>query len=262
MKILNGSLKSDFMNKVFFIAAFLWIGVHASAQQKDSTTSSRFGGLLKKASSVLNSKSGSTGSLSSDEIVAGLKEALSQGANKTGAQLSAVNGFFKDAAVKILVPDDVKKAEGKLRLLGMGKLIDQAEESMNHAAEDASKSAAPIFANAIKQMKVTDALAILKGTDTAATSYLRKSTAANLTSAFMPIIEASLKKVNATKYWGQVFTLYNTVATTKVNPDVNAYVTDKALKGIFYYVGEEEKKIRTNPAERVTDILKKVFGSK
>lgn len=250
------------MKKMFFIAAFLWVGMHVSAQQKDSTVSSRFGGLLKKVNSVLNSKSGSTGSLTSDEIVAGLKEALSQGANKTGTQLSAVNGFFKDAAVKILVPDEVKKAEAKLRLLGMGKLVDQAEESMNHAAEDASKSAAPIFVNAIKQMKVTDAFSILKGTDTAATSYLKKTTSGNLTKAFLPIIKASLQKADATKYWGQVFSLYNKVAATKVNPDINQYVTDKALSGIFYYVGEEEKKIRNNPAERVTDILKKVFASK
>ena len=133
---------------------------------------------------------------------------------------------------------------------------------MNHAAEDASKSAAPIFLNSIKQMKIQDAVDILKGTDTAATYYLKRTTSPELTNAFKPVIENSLKKVNATKYWTDVFTLYNKVATTPVNTDINSYVTERAMNGIFYYIGEEEKKIRRNPAERVSDILKKVFGSK
>lgn len=250
------------MKKVFFIALFTWLGIQASAQQKDSAKSSGFGGFLKKANSVLNSGKGSTGSLTTDEIVAGLKEALSQGTSKTTNQLSVANGFFKDAAIKILMPDNVKKVEQKMRLLGMGKLVDQAVESMNHAAEDASKSAAPIFLNSIKKMKVQDAVDILKGTDTSATYYLKKTTSPELTAAFKPVIETSLKKVNATKYWTDVFTLYNKITTTPVNTDINSYVTERAMNGIFYYIGEEEKKIRTNPAARVTDILKKVFGNK
>ena len=112
-------------------------------------------------------------------------------------------------------------------------------------------------------MTVQDALGILKGNDTAATNYLRRTTTNPLTAAFMPVIEASLKKVDATKYWKDVFTSYNKIPfTSPVNTDINAYVTNRALNGIFYYVGQEEKKIRTNPAERVSDILKKVFGSK
>ena len=251
------------MKKIVFIALLIWTCGQGSAQQKDSTSAgSKLGGFLKKANSVLNSNKSGTGSLTTDEIVAGLKEALAQGTGKTTSQLSVANGFFKDAAVKILLPDNVRKVEQKMRLLGMGKLVDQAVESMNHAAEDASKSAAPIFINSIKQMKVQDAVDILKGTDTAATYYLKKTTSNQLTTAFRPVIETSLKKVNATKYWTDVFTLYNKVSTTPVNTDINAYVTDRALNGIFYYIGEEEKKIRTNPAARVTDILKKVFGSK
>ncbi|MBE7173768.1 MAG: DUF4197 domain-containing protein [Williamsia sp.] len=248
------------MKKIVFIVLLTWLGMQAFAQQKDSG-SSKLGGFLKKASSVLNSGKGSAGALSTDEIIAGLKEALTQGTSKTTNQLSSVNGFFKDAAIKILLPENVRKVEQKMRLLGMGKLVDQAVESMNHAAEDASKSAAPIFLNSIKKMQVQDAVDILKGTDTAATHYLKKTTSPELTAAFKPVIETSLKKVNATKYWTDVFTLYNKVATTPVNTDINAYVTERAMNGIFYYIGEEEKKIRTNPAARVTDILKKVFGS-
>jgi hypothetical protein len=123
------------------------------------------------------SKSSSTGgNLSSDEIVSGLKEALSLGAQKSSDKLSATDGFFKDAAVKILLPKQIRDIENKLKMLGMGKLVEKAELSMNRAAEDASKSAAPIFLSAIKKMTVTDALNILRGTDTAATAYLRKTT--------------------------------------------------------------------------------------
>ena len=205
-----------------------------------------------------SSKSG----LSTDEVASGLKEALNVGTNNATKQLSNVDGFFKDAAVKILMPEQVQKVEKKMRMLGMGKMVDNAILSMNRAAEDASKSAAPIFIDAIKQMSVTDALSILKGTDTVATSYLKKTTTNPLTESFRPVIEASLKKVDATKYWKDVFSVYNKFSSKPVNTDLNAYVTEKALSGIFYYVAEEEKKIRKDPAARATDILKKVFGSK
>jgi len=207
------------------------------------------------------SKSTSNGSnLSSDEIVSGLKEALSLGAQKSTDKLSAADGFFKDAAVKILLPKQVRDIENKMRMLGMGKLVDKAVLSMNRAAEDASQSAAPIFLSAIKKMTVTDALHILRGTDTAATAYLRKTTSPELTNAFKPIIEESLKKTDATKYWKDVFTAYNRFSSTPVDTDINSYVTQKSLDGIFYYVAKEEINIRENPAGRVTDILKKVFA--
>ena len=148
----------------------------------------------------------SSSNLSSSEIVSGLKEALSIGAQKSGDKLSATDGFFKDAAVKILLPEQVRDVESKMRMLGMGKMVDNAELSMNRAAEDASKAAAPIFLDAIKKMTVTDALNILRGSDTAATGYLRKTTSPELTTAFRPVIETSLKKVDATKYWKDVFT--------------------------------------------------------
>lgn len=244
------------MKKMIIFSALLFFSFSLSAQ-KDS--SNKLGGLFKKATSVFSKNS--SGGLSSDEIVSGLKEALSLGAQKSGDRLSAADGFFKDAAVKILLPQQVQDVEKKMRMFGMGKLVDNAELSMNRAAEDASKSAAPIFLSAIKQMTVTDALNILRGTDTAATGYLRKTTTPQLTSAFMPVIEESLKKTDANKYWKDVFTSYNRFSSKPVDTDINSYVTGKALDGIFYYVAQEEINIRKNPAGRVTDILKKVFGN-
>lgn len=230
----------------------------STSAQKDSTN--KLGGLFKKANSLISKSTSNGSNLSSDEIVSGLKEALSLGAQKSTDKLSAADGFFKDAAVKILLPKPVRDIENKMRMLGMGKLVDKAVLSMNRAAEDASKSAAPIFLSAIKKMTVTDALHILRGTDTAATVYLRKTTSPELTNAFKPIIEESLKKTDATKYWKDVFTAYNRFSSTPVDTDINSYVTQKSLDGIFYYVAKEEINIRENPAGRVTDILKKVFA--
>jgi hypothetical protein len=221
-------------------------------------------GLLSGAKKALNSvKSGKSGSLSSDDIVAGLKEALSRGAQKSADKLSAVDGFFKDAAVKILLPPEAAKVEKALRSAGFGKQVDDAILSLNRAAEDAAKSAAPIFLNAIKGMSVQDGVSILKGPDTAATAYLRKSTTSPLTAAFRPVIDTSLQKTGATKYWKTLFETYNKLPLVKkVNPDLSSYATGKTIDGVFYYVAQEEKNIRQNPAAQVTDLLKKVFGGK
>ncbi len=231
------------------------------------TSQAQFKNILKKDSSgktgidkIIQKTSGKQG-LSNDEIVQGLKEALSVGANNAGKQLSAVDGFFKDAAIKILMPPEAQKAEKKLRSLGMGKLVDDAILSMNRAAEDAAKSAAPIFVNAVKQMSIQDAVGILRGGDFAATGYLKNKTTSPLTEAFRSVIENSLKKVDATKYWNTVFTTYNKFSSDKVNPDLSAYVTEKSLAGIFHQVGLEEQKIRKDPMARTTDILKKVFSN-
>ncbi|HZE83335.1 MAG TPA: DUF4197 domain-containing protein, partial [Puia sp.] len=164
------------------------------------------GGLLGGAKNALGAiKGGKSGNLSSDDIVAGLKEALNQGTKKSADKLSAVDGFFKDAAVKILLPPEAQKVERTLRSVGLGKEVDDAIESLNRAAEDAAKSAAPIFLDAIKKMTVQDGVNILKGADTAATGYLRKSTNVELTNTFRPVIEVSLQKTGATKYWKTVF---------------------------------------------------------
>jgi len=133
--------------------------------------------------------------------------------------------------------------------------------SMNRAAENAAKSATPIFVNAIKQMTITDALGILKGGSQSATNYFKSKTTNALTIAFKPIVDKALQQTDATKYWNDVFSVYNQFSSNKVNTDLTAYVTGKAIDGIFYQVGQEEIKIRQDPAARVTDILKKVFGS-
>jgi hypothetical protein len=221
-------------------------------------------GLLKKATGdssitkIIPVKN--TSGLSNTDIINGLKEALSVGAANGTKKLSSANGFFADAAVKILMPEEAKKVEQKLRSIGMGKQVDNAILAMNRAAEDAAQSATPIFINAIKGITIQDGLGILKGSNVAATNYLKDKTITQLTEAFRPVIEQSLQKVEATKYWKTVFTTYNTFSADKVNTDLTAYVTEKSLAGIFYQVGLEEQKIRKDPMARTTDLLKKVFN--
>lgn len=216
------------------------------------------------------SQSGSSGSSSSSgksnltntEITSGLKEALKIGANNASGKLSATDGFFKNAALKILLPKEAQQVESTLRSLGMGSLVDKAILSMNRAAEDAAKQAAPIFVSAITSMSIQDGLNILTGGKNAATQYLQTKTTASLTTAFSPVIKKSLAKVGAEDLWRTVFSTYNQFSTKKVNPDLTGYVTERAMYGIFQTIAEEEAKIRTNPAAQVTNLLKKVFGNK
>ncbi|HEX8357417.1 MAG TPA: DUF4197 domain-containing protein [Segetibacter sp.] len=246
--------------KILFLFVFLQILIGQVQSQglkgliKRVTKDSSIGKVLDRASS--NDKSG----LSTETIASGLKEALRVGTERGTAKLSAADGFFKDAAIKILMPPEAQKVEQKLRSIGLGKQVDNAILSMNRAAEDASKSAAPIFINAIKQISIQDAVGILKGGDFAATEFLKGKTTANLTEAFKPVIEKSLAKVNATKYWNTLFLTYNKFSTDKVNTDLSAFVTEKALTGIFHEVALEEQKIRKDPLAQTTELLKKVFG--
>jgi len=212
---------------------------------------------------VGNGNKSGGGALSSDDISAGLKEALKVGAKNATGKVSAPDGFFGNALIKILLPPEAKKVENTLREIGLGSYCDNAILSMNRAAEDASGQALQIFVNAILSMSIQDALGILQGGNGAATRYLQNKTTAQLTAAFKPVVSASLDKVNATKYWAELFNVYNELPTTfnKVNPDLPAYVTERALNGVFVYIADEENKIRMNPAARVSDLLKKVFGS-
>lgn len=213
------------------------------------------------AKQILNNLPQTTGGLTAEDIAAGLKQALTVGTQNSTSKLSAVDGFFANAAIKVLMPPEAQKVESTLRGVGLGSTVDKAILAMNRSAEDAAKSATPIFVDAIKQMTITDAIGILKGGDFAATNYFKQKTTLALTDAFKPVISQSLDKVNATKYWKDVFTVYNKFSTTPVNTDLSAYVTGKAIDGIFYQVSLEEQKIRKDPAARVTDLLKKVFGS-
>ena len=217
--------------------------------------------VLKNILNTVSNKSAGT-DVSSSDISEGLKQALQIGTERGLQKLSAMDGFFANAVIKILMPEEAKKVEKKLRTFGFGSQVDNAILAMNRAAEDAAKSAAPVFINAIKQMSIQDAVGILKGGDFAATNYLKSKTSAELTKAFRPIIGESLNKVNATKYWNTIFSTYNKLSFNKVNPDLQTYVTDKAMSGIFYQLGLEEQKIRKDPAARTTDLLKQVFSIK
>ncbi|HMU09497.1 MAG TPA: DUF4197 domain-containing protein [Ferruginibacter sp.] len=215
---------------------------------------------------VLNkvSKTGNSGgsNLSNEDIISGLKDALRVGTDSSTKKLSKLDGFFGDAAIKILMPEEAKKVEKTLRNFGMGSMVDKAILSMNRAAEDAANGVGNIFWDAIKGMSITDGLKILRGGDFAATDYLKSITTKQLTEKFRPVIEASLVKMDATKYWKDVFTNYNRFSKDQVNTDLTAYVTERALSGLFYNIGLQEQKIRKDPAAQVTDILKKVFSSK
>ncbi len=230
-----------------------------AAQSTPAQSSGILGGLL---SGITNGITGSgKSSLTTGDISSGLREALQVGASNAAKKLSLADGFFGNAALKILMPPEAQKIENTLRSVGMGKQVDDAILSMNRAAENASQSATPIFINAIKGMTITDAVGILKGNDTAATSYLRGKTTSQLTDAFKPVIQESLDKVNATSYWSTLMSAYNAIPfVSKVNTDLAGYVTDKALAGMFTSVAQEEKSIRKDPIAQTTDILKKVFG--
>lgn len=247
------------MKKAIYIlsATMLMAAGSASAQNwKDLKKKAK-----SKTENIKSSGLTGTGGLSQEEVGRGLKEALNQGVDKGVNQLHKVDGYLKDPQVKIPMPDEAKSVEDKLRGIGQGKKVDEAIESMNRAAEDAAEGAKDIFVAAIKGMTLTDAMSILKGENDAATNYLNKATRNELTKKFRPVIKASLDKVGATKHWASVFGTYNKIPMVKkVNPDLEEYVTNKALDGLFIQVAKEELKIRQDPTARGTDLLKKVFG--
>jgi hypothetical protein len=214
------------------------------------------GRLLDKLKTV---KSGSDSVPNRDEVAAGLREALTVGTTRSVGRLSAVDGYFGNAALRILLPPEARKVEQRLRSIGMGRQVDNAIVAMNRAAEDAAKSATPVFVKAIREMTLPDALGILRGTDTAATEYLQRTTVSGLTTAFRPIIDSSLRKVDATRHWNNIFTAYNKVAREKVDPDLASWVTNKALEGLFRQLASEERLIRKDPVARSSELLRRVF---
>lgn len=216
--------------------------------------------VINQATNVVNNAG--KPALSNDEVIKGLREALSVGTNKSTSKASAMDGFYKNPNIKIPFPKEAKQMETTLKQLGMTSQVNEFTKTLNRAAEEAAKNAAPIFLNAIKQMTITDGFSILKGQDNAATKYLQDKTTAELNTQFKPIVAAALQKVQVTKYWNPLFTKYNKIpGVKKVNPKLDDYVTAKAIEGLFKLVADEELKIRKDPAARVSDILKKVFGS-
>lgn len=213
------------------------------------------------AKQILDSSQIGGGGLTSREVAMGLKEALQVGTDSATSKLSRTNGFFGNAPVKILMPPEAQKVEKTLRDVGLGNVVDKAILSMNRAAEDASKEVGSIFWDAITQMSIEDAFGILRGGNHAATDFLKRKTSEKLTASFAPVINKSLEKTDATKYWKDVFSVYNRFSNQPVNTDLVAYVTDKALDGLFFNIGEEEKRIRQDPLARGSELLKKVFSN-
>jgi hypothetical protein len=202
-----------------------------------------------------------TKSNSSIDIAAGLKEALKKGVTEQVSKLTKTDGFYKNEAVKILMPEELVKVDLALRKMGMASLADDGIKALNRAAEDAVKEATPIFVSAIKNITITDAKSILMGNETSATTYLQKSTTTALYAKFSPVVQTSLGKVGADLIWASIIKRYNTIPFVKtINPDITDYVTNKSLDGVFKMITVEEKNIRTNLNARTSDVLKKVFA--
>lgn len=202
-----------------------------------------------------------TGTSGIVDISGGLKEALNNGISKQVSKLTATDGFYKNEAVKILLPDELKKVDTGLRRIGLSSLADEGLKVLNRAAEDAVKEATPIFVNAVKNMSFTDAKGILLGNDNSATSYLQGSTSTALYGKFNPVIKSSFSKVGADKVWQNIITKYNSIPlVSKVNPDLTDYVAKQAMNGVFKMVAVEEKNIRTNISARTSPLLQKVFA--
>jgi hypothetical protein len=200
--------------------------------------------------------------LTTAEVAQGLREALIKGISNGSDLVSQADGYFKNAEIKIPFPPEVKKVEDRLRQIGLGNEVDKFVMTLNRGAEDAAKEAKPIFIQAIRSMTIDDAWSILRGDQDAATQYLKRTTSGLLKEKFKPVIQNSLSKVNATKYYGDIVTRYNQIPLVqKVNPDLDDYATDRAIEGLFVMIAKEEKNIRQNPVARTTEILKKVFGT-
>ena len=216
---------------------------------------------LKKAVDAVIISSKSIDNPSPTEMAMGLKEALEKGTNLSVDRLNLENGFLGNPAIKLQFPEEALQVERSLRKIGLGNLCDQLINSINRAAEDAVKEARPLFTQAIKEMTFKDVQGILLGTERAATDYLQLSTSAGLKVKFAPPIQASLQKVGATAHWETVMSRYNKIPLVKpVDTDLTAYVTDKALQGLFMEIAKEELALRKNSTLRSSPLLQKVFA--
>jgi hypothetical protein len=232
---------------VFITAAFVLFPALLQAQ------------LLKDAQKLFGTKK--TG-FTEGEAAEGIRQALIKGTNESVGQVSLTDGYFGNAAIKIPFPEDARVVETRLRSMGLDKQVDEVILSLNRAAEDAARQAGPIFVDAIKAMSLEDAIGIVKGKEDAATAYLQQTTTPELRSEFQPAIKSSLDKVQATRYWHDLITTYNRIPLVqKINPDLPAYVTDMAIRGLFVMIAREEQKIRKDPMARTSEILRKVFGN-
>ena len=203
--------------------------------------------------------------LTNADVITGLKEALNVGIKNSVDLSSVTDGFWKNDLIRIPFPEDAMKVRQKAIDWGWSAQVEKFEMTMNRAAEEATKEALPIFRDAILNMSVQDGFAILKGGDGAATKFLKDKTTPQLIQAFTPKVKAAISKVKLTEYWNPIISKYNGAMTLtggeKINPDLDQYITERAITGLFKLVEIEENKIRKDPMARVTDILVKVFGS-
>jgi len=225
--------------------------------------------VLNEASQMVNisnsSSQTSAPKLSNDEVISGLREALNVGIRNSVSLTSVTDGFLKNEAIRLPFPPDAQKVKDKAIEWKLDGQVQKFETTLNRAAEEATKEALPIFKEAILNMSVQDGFAILNGGDGSATKFLKEQTTSKLVSAFAPKVKEATSKVKLTEYWNPIINKYNSAMTLtggqKLNPDLDSYITQKAIEGLFYMVEKEENKIRKDPAARVTDILVKVFGS-
>ncbi len=217
----------------------------------------------KTSQEVMKGEGGET-SLTQDEIVKGLKEALEVGTKEAVKLASQAGGFNQNPRIRIPFPPEAQEVKDKAEELGMDKKVAEFENTLNKAAEKAAEEAVPIFVDAIRDMSIQEGRNILEGEENAATQYLKKNTSDQLFKTFQPVVKDAIDQVELTRYWDPLAQAYNksTMLTGKeeVNPDLDQYVTDRAISGLFTLIADEEKEIRQDPAARVTDLLKKVFG--
>lgn len=213
---------------------------------------------LEKVQNTISGKS----KLTNEEVIDGLKEALTKGAEFAAKNASKEDGFYKNPMILIPFPEEAKVMEERLRAVGLGHLVDDFVMTLNRAAENAAKSSAPIFIDAVKSMSLKEGWDILRGNERAATTFLEGKTRDELTQTFLPVVKTALQTVDVTSKWTPVVNAYNKIPLVKkLNPDLEVYTTEKAVKGLFVLIGDEEAKIRKDPKARITPLLEKVFGS-
>ncbi len=243
------------MKTCLLLSSLFVVALHGSAQ---------FPRTLKDAANKMTG-SGASG-LTNDEVIAGLKEALGKGAEKSVQSGSALDGFWKNDRIRIPFPPEAEKMKSTLTGIGMTKQVEEFELTMNRAAEEAAKEALPVLKDAVLGMSVGDGFAILKGDDHAATSYLTERTSVTLTERFKPIVARATQKVALASYWTPLANGYNKAGmftgAKAVDPDLDAHVTQKAIDGLFSLIADEEARIRKDPLARTSDLLQRVFGVK
>jgi hypothetical protein len=243
----------------------------ASTLSRHSMAQDLVNDLLDLKKPAAGTDSPALGALSTDQVTAGLKEALGKGVQQAVSTLGKEDGFLSDLSVKIPMPDSLKKVETALRSLGQEKMADEFVTTMNRAAERAVPEAASVLGDSVKQMSIADAKNILTGTNNAATEYFRRTSETNLYTRFLPIIKAATEKAGVTGAYkkmtdaasGELGGLggFGRSLISTHSPNLDDYVTRKALDGLFLKIGEQEKQIRENPVARTTDLLQKVFGA-